>query len=268
MTALLSGVHPPIASHAVWPGWCQLLRDSPWSRLATAESGLCAVTLQFDEQQYRPGDLDRQAFDPPPALCRAAPKRQAEFLAGRLCAGEAIRQLRGITSFPAVQADGAPLWPPQMRGSITHSAGIAMSVVGDSARYGSIGLDVEAVQNHTEARSLTGLVLTPDEQKRHQAALTANPGLCLTRIFSLKEALFKALYPLTRQRFYFQDAEVLSLNPTGISRMRLLINLSADWPGGSEVDAWLTLWQQRVVALVLTGSEPALIEKVLPGQGH
>lgn len=268
MTALLPEAHLSPRSRAVWPGWCQRLTESPWPWLNTPESGLCAVAMQFDEGRYNPDDLNRQAFEAPPALCRAAPKRQAEFIAGRLCAGEAIRQLRGVMSFPTAQSDGAPHWPCQIRGSITHSAGTAMSVVGDSDRYSGIGLDVEAIQNRTEARALTGLVLTADEQRRHQAALIANPGLCLTRIFSLKEALFKALYPQTLQRFYFQDAEVLSLNPSGLSRMRLRVTLSTHWPRGSEVDAFLSLWRDRVVALVLTGSEPALIEKIFPGQRH
>lgn len=234
-----------------FPGWCRGIVDSPAPLLAMPGSGLHLSTLLFDEQGFCPDDFANWDITPPTALYRAARKRQAEFLAGRLCAGEAVRKLRGTPWYPGKDDDGVPLWPGQTSGSITHSDGVAMAVVGDSRRFPGIGLDVEVIQNRTEARSLTSLVLTPGEQSRYHDALIHEPGLCMTRVFSLKEALFKALYPLTRQRFYFQDAEVTALEANGQCRLRLLTRLAADWPRGIEVGARLADWRDRVVALVL-----------------
>ena len=248
----MSAVQLSDAPKLACPQWCQGVTDPPLLSLTGAGANLRLAALLFEENGFHPDDFAYWGITPPTALYRAARKRQAEFLAGRLCAGEALRKHHGVTRFPPRDDDGAPVWPQRTSGSITHSAGLAMAVVGDSTRFQGMGLDIEVVQNQTEARSLTSLVLTPDEQDRYREALTHEPGLCLTRIFSLKEALFKALYPLTRQRFYFQDAEVTALESDGQCRLRLLTQLAAAWPRGREVQAHLTTWQERVVALVLT----------------
>lgn len=232
------------------PDWCHPASDIP-AELMPQDSGLHLAVLAFDEQGFQERDFRDSGIVPPTAMSRAARKRQAEFLAGRLCAGQAIRQFSGIMRFPGKDTDGVPLWPGQACGSITHSAGVAMAVVGHGTRYPNLGLDLEVVQNHTEARSLTSLVLTPTEQFRFRGQLSGAPGPCLTRIFSLKEALFKALFPLTRQRFYFQDAEVTHMADNGLCEMHLLTTLSEDWPGGSRVPARLVDWHDRVVSLVM-----------------
>lgn len=231
------------------PDWCYP-EPERLTTLIPPSMGLHLAILSFDEQGFQPGDFALCNIDPPTALQRAARKRQAEFLAGRLCAGEALRRHCGVSRYPGKDSDGVPLWPGHISGSISHSAGIAMAVVGARHRHPGIGLDLEVIQNQTEARALTSLVLTPREESRFRQMLTGNPGLCLTRIFSLKEALFKALYPLTRQRFYFQDAEVTTMTQDGHCELRLLTDLSDTWNHGSVASAWLTVWRDHVVALV------------------
>lgn len=231
------------------PDWCHP-EPEQLITLIPPSMDLQLAVLSFDEQGFQPDDFARCQIEPPVALQRAARKRQAEFLAGRLCAGEALRQHCGISQYPGKDGDGAPVWPGRISGSISHSAGIAMAIVGARNQHPGMGLDVEVIQNHTEARALSSLVLTPGEASRFRQMLTGNPGLCLTRIFSLKEALFKALYPLTRQRFYFQDAEVTTMDADGHCRLRLLTALSDTWPRGAVAGARLSHWRDRVVALV------------------
>lgn len=57
----------------------------------------------------------------------------------------------------------------------------------------------------------------------------------MTLTFSLKESLFKTLYPLTLQRFYFEHAELLEWSADGLARLRLLTDLSAEWRHGAEL---------------------------------
>src|SRR5690606_3948746 len=81
---------------------------------------------QFDPQRWTAEDFTLSGI--PPA--RGLAKRQSEFLAGRLCAREALACLTQQRSIPAVGEDGAPQWPAGVVGSITHGAGLALAVVG------------------------------------------------------------------------------------------------------------------------------------------
>jgi len=77
----------------------------------------------------------------------------------------------------------------------------------------------------------------------------------VTRTFSLKESLFKALYPLVKQRFYFQDAEVLDVGADGIARLRLLIDLSEGWRNGAEVDGQFAIFDDYLLSLIAIPAE-------------
>jgi enterobactin synthetase component D len=67
--------------------------------------------------------------------------------------------------------------------------------------------------------------------------------------FSLKESLFKALYPLTLTRFYFHDAELLEIDHHS-ARLRLLIDLHPEWRAGAELDGQFALFDNKVLSLV------------------
>ncbi|MNH41523.1 hypothetical protein D3C79_1030400 [compost metagenome] len=75
-------------------------------------------------------------------------------------------------------------------------------------------------------------------------------GLSVTLTFSLKESLFKALYPIVRQRFYFEHAEVLEWSADGHARLRLLTDLSAQWHHGRELEGQFCLQDDQLLSLV------------------
>ena len=52
---------------------------------------------------------------PPASIQRSVAKRQAEFLAGRICARAALQQLEGLSFIPAIGEDRAPVWPAPSR---------------------------------------------------------------------------------------------------------------------------------------------------------
>jgi len=79
----------------------------------------------------------------------------------------------------------------------------------------------------------------------------------VTRTFSLKESLFKALYPLVKQRFYFQDAEVLEATPGGLARLRLLIDLSQTWRNGALVEGQFACFDGYLLSLVSIPTAPS-----------
>jgi enterobactin synthetase component D len=75
-------------------------------------------------------------------------------------------------------------------------------------------------------------------------------ALLVTLTFSVKESLFKALYPIVQQRFYFEHAEVLEWRESGEVRLRLLTDLSREWRNGTELDAQFGVKDGQLLSLV------------------
>lgn len=75
-------------------------------------------------------------------------------------------------------------------------------------------------------------------------------ALLVTLTFSAKESLFKALYPIVQQRFYFEHAEVVEWSAAGHVRLRLLTDLSAEWSHGTELSAQFALHEAQLLSLV------------------
>jgi enterobactin synthetase component D len=111
-------------------------------------------------------------------------------------------------------------------------------------------MDMENLLNSDRAQRLAGEILIPDELQRMAAGPTDNVALLVTLTFSVKESLFKALYPLVQKRFYFEDAEVLHWSADGSARLRLLIDLSPEWPSGCELDAQFSVRDGQLLSLV------------------
>lgn len=230
------------------PLCCSALDDSwPWHQ---SLPDLQLIALNFDTAALQDDDFLRCGIDAPPSVQRAVAKRKTEYLAGRLCAREALFRALGVSAVPGTGEDRAPLWPRDCVGSITHSHGWAAAVVGSRTRYAGLGLDVESTMPDDRARKLYHQILTANEQARFADRMTRTPGEFLTLAFSLKESLFKALYPLTRKRFYFEHAELMDSNPDGSARLRLLTDLSNEWHSERELGAHFINRDGRILSLI------------------
>ncbi|MES2821003.1 MAG: 4'-phosphopantetheinyl transferase superfamily protein [Pseudomonadota bacterium] len=226
------------------PACCTPL-DKRWP-LPWPVPGARILRTRFDPSRFEFEDFQRQQI--PPA--RGVAKRQSEFLAGRLCARAALLQLTGALHMPAVGEDGAPRWPPGVVGSITHGAGWAAAMVTSSTDCLGLGIDLEELLSAERAERLAEQILTAAELERLQALPAERRALRVTLTFSLKESLFKALFPLVNIRFYFEDAELLSCSADGRARLRLLTTLSSDWPAGRELDGQFCLIEGCLLSLV------------------
>jgi 4'-phosphopantetheinyl transferase EntD len=135
------------------------------------------------------------------AVGNAVEKRRSEFAAGRNCARLALAQLDHPPCAIPRGPDRAPVWPAGFVGSITHSIDFCAAVVAESHRFRSIGIDSEPIGAISE--ELADQVLRPDE--------AADPHLRFdgadwpTLHFCLKEAAFKAFYPVRRRIIGFHD---------------------------------------------------------------
>lgn len=209
--------------------------------------GAVLVSCAFDPARLAADDFLRAGIEQTASLQRSVAKRQAEYLAGRVCARAALQRLDGREYVPAAHEDRSPIWPAGIHGSITHGQGWAAAVVASDSHCRGLGLDQETLLSDERAERLAGEILTPAELQRLDRSQQA---LAVTLTFSLKESLFKTLYPLTRQRFYFEHAELLEWSADGHARLRLLTDLSAQWHHGVELEGQFSVFDGQLLSLV------------------
>ena len=230
------------------PACCTAL-DAHWP-LPQALANTVLLSTHFSPSLFAPDDFQRSAIEAPASIQRSVAKRQAEFLAGRLCARAALQRLDGLNCAPAIGDDRAPVWPAHVCGSITHSTGRAAAIVARKAHWRGLGMDLENLLDAERAQRLAGEILTPAELQRMAAGPAELLSLWVTLTFSVKESLFKALYPMVGQRFYFEHAEVLSWSEDGQVRLRLLKDLSSEWRDGTQLDAQFAVNDGQLLSLV------------------
>lgn len=151
----------------------------------------------------------------PDDLISAAPKRRSEFLAGRICAALALRAAGRPTYVGRNRR--APVWPPGIAGSISHSDSRAMAVV--SVTHTAIGVDCETIMPEALARKLHTEILSPQETVLHPHDMPF--ASFLTLIFSAKEALYKALSQRLETIPAFLDVALIRLAP---DHLHLVLN--------------------------------------------
>ena len=142
------------------------------------------------------------------ALAGAVPSRRAEFAAGRAAARLALRSLGLAAGAIPSGPDRAPVWPRGVSGSISHAAGWAVAAVRTG---GPLGVDIEAADAVTP--DLWPVVCDDDELS---ALPVDDRAHAVTRVFSAKEAVFKAQYPLTGAVIGF-DAVSVTLQEGGFT---------------------------------------------------
>ena len=140
------------------------------------------------------------------AIANAVHKRAREFAAGRRAARSAMAQL----GLPAQQIPMGkrrePVWPAGLVGSISHTDKICIAAVGPADRLGQIGIDIE-----TDApldADLWDTILTPAERIWLNVQPASQRGRLVRLIFSAKESVYKAQFPISGKFLDFPDVEI------------------------------------------------------------
>jgi 4'-phosphopantetheinyl transferase EntD len=156
----------------------------------------------------------------------AVAPRVAEFATTRDCARRALQAL-GAPAGPILRGPKRePLWPAGFVGSITHCTGYRAAAVGRAAGVLTIGIDAEP--HAAVPRRVVQRVLVEDER---QWLPGAPGGIHWDRlIFSAKESVYKAWFPLARRWLGFEEAAVTIDPASGTFRARLLIDPPAGVP--------------------------------------
>jgi len=127
-------------------------------------------------------------------------KRLTEFTHGRYCARSAMKLL-GTRPEPVGKGPNRePVWPDGIIGSISHTEGSAAAAVAKSAEMIAIGLDMEGCAP-LQSDLIPMICLpeeNPDKDGRHAKLL-----------FSIKESIYKCLFPLVGEYIDFLEMEVI-----------------------------------------------------------
>lgn len=139
-------------------------------------------------------------------LGNAVPSRMAEFAAGRRAARQAMAQLGVSPQAIPHKGDRAPQWPNGVTGSISHCAELCVAVIGASAHWDGLGVDIE--MDHALDRALWPEIMRPEELD-HLAPLddAVAEGMALAT-FVVKEAVYKAQYATSHMLLGFDRLHV------------------------------------------------------------
>jgi 4'-phosphopantetheinyl transferase EntD len=140
-------------------------------------------------------------------MARAVDKRRREFAAVRGCARRAMEKL-GVPPQPILPGErGAPRWPEGLDGSITHCDGYCAAALVRAGDLASLGIDAEP--HERLPGEVMDVVALPAERRRLAGLAERHPGVHWDRLlFSAKESVYKAWFPLTGRWLDFAEADI------------------------------------------------------------
>ena len=140
---------------------------------------------------------------------------------------------------------GEPLWPADVVGAISHSQDVAVAVVGRRMHYAGLGVDVEEPARGPTARAAR-LVCRPSEMAWADPEAGTQR---LTMLFSAKEAVFKALYPIEHVWLGFADAELTWRADRDAFEASMLKSAGAGYPVGFRLSVNCTVGDDWVLSM-------------------
>ncbi|MFI0227493.1 4'-phosphopantetheinyl transferase [Streptomyces lydicus] len=186
------------------------------------DSVVAVETYGDDEGDQAPLYPEEQAV-----VARAVDKRRREFAAVRACARRAMEKL-GVPPQPVLPGEhGAPRWPESLLGSMTHCDGYRAAALVRATDLASLGIDAEPHLPLPDG--VLQPVALPAEQERLALLAARLPAVHWDRLlFSAKESVYKAWFPLTGKRLGFEEADIEihadpGMPPHGRFRAELLV---------------------------------------------
>lgn len=173
----------------------------------------------------------------------AVEKRRREFRVGRLAARLALEAADAPAGPILSRPDRSPIWPDGFVGSITHGGGFGAAAVASTNVAAGLGVDIENA-SRVVSPSVTRLVA--DE---HEKAWIDGDNRRLITLFSAKEAVFKAIYPLYGTFFGFEAAHLDAVSGGFVAR--LTRSLGPLFPAGTELPVTCTYANGLVLTSVM-----------------
>ncbi|WP_031480813.1 4'-phosphopantetheinyl transferase family protein [Streptomyces bicolor] len=180
-------------------------------------------------------------------VARAVGKRRREFAVVRSCARRAMEKL-GVPAQPILPGErGAPGWPAGLVGSMTHCDGYHAAALVRATDLASLGIDAEPHQ--TLPQGVLPAVALPAEAERLRRLADDHPVVHWDRLlFSAKESVYKAWFPLTGKWLDFTEADIEFFADPGerfLGGFRARLLVPGPWVGDRRVDLFEGRWTVR-----------------------
>ncbi|MFD7256839.1 4'-phosphopantetheinyl transferase [Streptomyces sp. NPDC059874] len=177
-------------------------------------------------------------------VARAVDKRRREFSAVRACARRAMAKL-GLPPVPVLPGErGAPRWPEGLIGSMTHCDGYRAAALVHATDLASLGIDAEPHRPLPDG--ILPAVALPAERERLALLGARRPEVHWDRVlFSAKESVYKAWYPLTGKWLDFEEADIEIHMPSGTAsygRFRAELLVPGPVVGGRRLGHFEGVW--------------------------
>ncbi|KUO15665.1 4'-phosphopantetheinyl transferase family protein [Streptomyces dysideae] len=140
-------------------------------------------------------------------VAQAVAKRRREFAVVRSCARRAMEKL-GVPPRAILPGErGAPQWPAGLAGSMTHCDGYCAAALVRDTDLASLGIDAEPHEPLPDG--VLSAVSLPAEADRLRRLAGVRPDIHWDRLlFSAKESVYKAWFPLTGEWLDFAEADI------------------------------------------------------------
>lgn len=162
---------------------------------------IAAVEAFSDDPDERcfPGEED--------LVAKAGAARRGEFITARRCARQALQ----LIGRPAVAIRPGPRreprWPSDIVGSITHCPGYRAAAIASASSFDGIGIDAEP--HRPLPPRVVERITAAGEPEMLAGLHREHPDVHWDRLlFSAKEAVYKAWFPLTRRWLGLRDARL------------------------------------------------------------
>jgi 4'-phosphopantetheinyl transferase EntD len=194
--------------------------------------------LIISASQYHVDKFDRVLFGTfgitfPEQLYKAVPKRQAEYLAGRVVAMNCLSVI-SLQSFQILSDKSrCPLWPELVKGSISHTNSFAASVITTDSKISGVGIDIEHFILPETIREIRKSIVDEREWQLLGEIAEDHNEIPFTTVFSAKESIFKAIFPSVKQFFDFSAVRLIAVDTDiCLLEFELVETLSSDYKRG------------------------------------
>jgi 4'-phosphopantetheinyl transferase EntD len=186
--------------------------------LHAAMAALVVPGVSIAHRLISPGDENELMPEEAGAFARSVVSVRRASGAARIVARELLGRL-GVPLAPLPRsADGPPIWPAGVTGSLAHDARIAVAAVASCRDLAAVGIDVEPAEELPP--EIIDMVATPAER-----AMIGNVRFGGRLLFVAKEAAYKAVYMLDRTFLVHHDVEVDFKNRTATVRNGRTVDL-------------------------------------------
>ncbi|MGN9911011.1 4'-phosphopantetheinyl transferase family protein [Phytohabitans sp. LJ34] len=186
-------------------------------------------------------------------VARAVDKRRREFTTVRGCARQALARL-GYGPAPILPGQrGAPQWPAGIVGTMTHCEGYRACALALDRDVRTLGVDAEPDAPLPEG-VLEAIALT-DELAMLRDLDTRSRGVHWDRLlFSAKEAVYKAWFPLAAKWLDFSEARIAIDPDAGTFEATLLVPgpVTPEGPLAGFSGRWLSRRGLLLASIVVT----------------